>query len=74
MKKLVIIPGGFHPYHAGHKALYDAAVDAFPTADIYVAATADTSTRPFPFKVKQKRTIGWDSATQIHPSEISFQS
>lgn len=54
MKKLVIIPGGFHPYHAGHKALYDAAVDAFPTADIYVAATADTSTRPFPFKVKQK--------------------
>ena len=54
MKKLVIIPGGFHPFHAGHKALYDAARDAFPSADVYVAATADTATRPFPFEVKQK--------------------
>lgn len=54
MKKLVIIPGGFHPFHAGHKALYDAAREAFPSADIYVAATADTSTRPFPFEVKKK--------------------
>ena len=54
MKKLVIIPGGYHPYHAGHKSLYDAARKAFPSADIYIAATADTSTRPFPFEVKQK--------------------
>jgi LmbE family N-acetylglucosaminyl deacetylase len=54
MKQLVIIPGGFHPFHAGHKALYDAARDAFPSADIYVAATADISNRPFPFEVKKK--------------------
>lgn len=54
MRKLVIIPGGFHPFHAGHKALYDAAREAFPSADVYVAATADTSTRPFPFEVKKK--------------------
>jgi hypothetical protein len=54
MKKLVIIPGGFHPFHAGHKALYDAAQAAFPSADIYVAATADTSNRPFPFPIKEK--------------------
>lgn len=53
MKKLVIIPGGFHPFHAGHKALYDAAREAFPTADVFVAATADTSTRPFPFRLKK---------------------
>jgi len=54
MKKLVIIPGGFHPFHAGHKALYDAAREAFPSADVYVAATADTSTRPFSFDLKKK--------------------
>ena len=53
MKKLVIIPGGFHPYHAGHKALYDAARKAFPSADVYVAATDDQSDRPFPFKIKK---------------------
>ena len=53
MKKIVIVPGGFHPFHAGHMALYNAAREAFPSADVFVAATADTSTRPFPFAVKK---------------------
>ncbi len=53
MKKLVIIPGGFHPFHAGHKALYDQAREAFPSAEIYIAATDDTSGRPFPFRTKK---------------------
>lgn len=47
------MPGGFHPFHSGHKALYDAAREAFPSADVFVAATADTSTRPFPFAAKK---------------------
>ena len=54
MKQLVIMPGGFHPFHAGHYALYQSAQQAFPGADVYVAATADTSERPFPFPLKQK--------------------
>lgn len=54
MKQIVVMPGGFHPFHAGHYALYQSAVKAFPDADVYVAATADTSSRPFPFKVKEK--------------------
>jgi hypothetical protein len=54
MKKIVIIPGGFHPFHAGHASLYKDAVKAFPDADVYVAATNDTSSRPFPFAVKEK--------------------
>jgi len=53
MKKIVIIPGGFHPFHAGHMALYNAAREAFPSADVFVAATDDTSGRPFPFSVKK---------------------
>ena len=52
MKKLVIIPGGFHPFHAGHMHLYNSAREAFPDADVYVAATDDTSERPFPFALK----------------------
>ena len=54
MKQLVIMPGGFHPFHAGHYALYQAAQQTFPDADIKVAATNDTSQRPFPFKIKEK--------------------
>jgi hypothetical protein len=54
MKQVVVMPGGFHPFHAGHAALYQSARQAFPSADVYVAATDDTSTRPFPFQVKEK--------------------
>lgn len=54
MKKIVIMPGGFHPFHAGHLALYNSALEAFPDADVYVAATNDTSERPFPFAIKEK--------------------
>jgi glycerol-3-phosphate cytidylyltransferase-like family protein len=54
MKQVVIMPGGFHPFHAGHAALYQSAKKAFPGADVYVAATNDTSTRPFPFAIKEK--------------------
>jgi hypothetical protein len=54
MKKIVILPGGFHPYHAGHYALYKSALEAFPDADVYVAATNDQSERPFPFSIKEK--------------------
>jgi hypothetical protein len=48
------MPGGFHPFHPGHKSLYDWAVETFGKENVYVAATNDTSTRPFPFNVKQK--------------------
>jgi hypothetical protein len=54
MKQVVIIPGGFHPFHAGHYELYKAAKKQFPGADVYVAATDDVSERPFPFALKEK--------------------
>lgn len=54
MRQVVIMPGGFHPFHAGHAALYQSALKAFPNADVYVAATNDTKTRPFPFEIKEK--------------------
>jgi glycerol-3-phosphate cytidylyltransferase-like family protein len=54
MKKVVIMPGGYHPFHTGHYELYKSAKKAFPDADVYVAASADTKTRPFPFEVKEK--------------------
>ena len=45
---------GAHPFHTGHMALYNSAKAAFPDSDVYIAATNDTSARPFPFAVKQK--------------------
>lgn len=54
MKQIVIMPGGFHPFHAGHMALYNSARQAFSNADLYVAATNSQEERPFPFSVKEK--------------------
>lgn len=54
MRQIVIMPGGFHPFHAGHASLYQSAVKAFPNAEVFVAATNDTKTRPFPFSIKEK--------------------
>lgn len=48
------MPGGFHPFHPGHKSLYVWAVETFGKENVYVAATDDTKSRPFPFDVKQK--------------------
>jgi hypothetical protein len=53
-KTLVIMPGGFHPFHQGHMSLYNSAVKAFPGADVYIASTDDRSTRPVPFITKQQ--------------------
>lgn len=53
-KVVAIMPGGFHPFHPGHKSLYDWAVKTFDQENVYVAATADVSTRPFPFDIKKK--------------------
>lgn len=54
MNTLVIMSGGFHPFHAGHMSLYQAAVENFPGADVVVGATDVQEQRPFPFKIKQK--------------------
>jgi hypothetical protein len=54
LKTLVIIPGGFHPFHPGHLSLYQSAQQAFPGADIYYASSNDKSERPFDFSDKAK--------------------
>jgi len=54
MKKVVVISGGFHPFHAGHMSLYNAAKKAFPDAQVIVGATNVQTDRPFPFNIKQK--------------------
>lgn len=53
-RTVAVMPGGFHPFHPGHKSLYDWAVKTFGSANVYVAATNDTATRPFPFEVKKQ--------------------
>ena len=50
---VVIYGGGFQPFHTGHLSSYLQAKKAFPNADFYVVASADTKLRPIPFKEKR---------------------
>ena len=51
---IAVLPGGYHPFHQGHLALYNAAVKKYGAENVFVAATNDTSERPFPFDIKSK--------------------
>ena len=51
-KQVVIIPGGFHPFHPGHLSLYQKAKKDFPDARVIFVATNKTVERPFEFTDK----------------------
>lgn len=57
LKQVVIQAGGYHPFHAGHMALWRSAQKAFPGADFWIVATNDTKERPFPFEIKKRIAV-----------------
>ena len=78
-KRIVaIMAGGFHPFHPGHKSLYDWSVKTFGKENVYVAATNDTTTRPFPFDVKKKLAsmagVPADRFIQINTSPFNVKA
>jgi hypothetical protein len=65
-KTVVIFPGGFHPFHKGHKSVYDNIVKTFPNADKYIAISDYTAERPF--TAQEKKFI--ISSTGIDPKVV----
>jgi cytidyltransferase-like protein len=66
-KTIVIFPGGFHPFHIGHKSVFDNIKNQFPNADTYIAITDYTAERPF--TAQEKKMI--ISSTGIDPNKIA---
>lgn len=52
-QKLVILPGGYHPFHRGHFGLYQEAKKEFPSSQVILAATDSRKQRPFSFEDKK---------------------
>lgn len=65
-KLIVIFPGGFHPFHKGHKSVYDSIKRKFPEADAYIAVSDYTKERPF--TAEEKRLI--IASTGIDPNVV----
>jgi len=65
-KTIVIFPGGFHPFHIGHKSIFDNIQKTFPDAETYIAITGYTEERPF--TAEEKKLI--ISSTGIDPNKV----
>jgi len=69
---IVIFPGRFQPFHAGHKKIYDAAKKQFPGADFYIATASETANTKeperYPFNFVEKKEI--IKATGVKENEI----
>lgn len=54
MKKIVIYPGRFHPFHKGHASVYNTLVKQFGAGNVYIATSdkVDPPKSPFTFTEK----------------------
>ena len=57
MRKVVIYPGRFHPFHKGHKATYDFLVKKYGAANVFVTSTDTQAPMTSPFSFKQKKEM-----------------
>lgn len=59
MKVLAIYPGRFHPFHRGHKSVYDWLVKKFGSANVYITTTSviDPIKSPFSFEEKKQMMV-----------------
>lgn len=65
-RTIVIFPGGFHPFHKGHKSVFENLEKKFPQADSYIAISDYTKERPF--TADEKKLI--ISSTGINPDKV----
>jgi len=54
---LVLYPGRFHPFHKGHKAVYDHLVNKYGVSNVYIVTSDKVDPPKSPFNFQEKQTI-----------------
>ena len=57
MRKVVIYPGRFHPFHKGHKATYDLLAKKYGAPNVFVTSTDTQAPMTSPFSFKEKKEM-----------------
>jgi len=68
MDTVVIYPGRFHPFHKGHKSVYDALVKRFGKNRVYIATSNKVDPPKSPFTFDEKRAMM--ALTGVDPSRV----
>ena len=68
MDTVVIYPGRFHPFHKGHKSVYDTLVKRFGQNRVYIATSNKVDPPKSPFTFDEKRAMM--ALTGVDPSRV----
>lgn len=68
MDTVVIYPGRFHPFHKGHKSVYDTLVKRFGKNRVFIATSNKVDPPKSPFTFEEKRAM--IALTGIDPSRV----
>ena len=68
MDTVVIYPGRFHPFHKGHKSVYDTLVKRFGKDRVYIATSNKIDPPKSPFTFDEKRAMM--ALTGVDPSRV----
>ena len=68
MQTVVIYPGRFHPFHKGHKSVYDTLVKKFGNDRVYIATSNKIDPPKSPFSFNEKRDMM--ALTGVDPSRV----
>ncbi len=68
MKVIVIYPGRFHPFHKGHKSVYDTLIKRFGKQNVFISTSNKIDPPKSPFSFEEKRAMM--ALTGIDPSRV----
>jgi len=68
METVVIYPGRFHPFHKGHRSVYDTLVKRFGKNRVFIATSNKVDPPKSPFTFDEKRKIM--ALTGVDPSRV----
>lgn len=57
IEPVIVFPGRFHPFHKGHKSIYDTLKDQYKNSKVYIATSGKTNDTDSPFSFEEKKRM-----------------
>lgn len=57
IEPVVVFPGRFHPFHKGHKSIYESLKSQYPNSKVVIATSGKTNDTDSPFTFEEKKQM-----------------